>query len=340
MLCSGQYDPYELYYVILILLGYIILLAFKQYIPSKPAKYGIKIWTLCDSKTSYFLKGQIYTGKETGAKPEKMQGMRVVADLTNALIGQNITIDNFFTSYNLGQLLIQRKLTMLGTVRKNKPELPLFTNTEVHSTSFYFTGDTAVLNYVPKKYKSVVLMSTLHPEKAISFRDDKKPQMILDYNATKGAVDTLDQLVATYSCKRKSNRWPMIIFYNIIDISAYNAFILWTSVDEKWNSNKLYKRRIFLEQLGYSLIEPHIASRTYMPRTDESRKTVNCIQTQYKKSRDDVTDIHTVEARVPKRARCRFCEPKNDNKTNVLCSVCMKHICKFHVYYYCPDCKQ
>jgi len=29
---------------------------FKQYIPSKPAKYGIKIWTLCDSKTSYVWK--------------------------------------------------------------------------------------------------------------------------------------------------------------------------------------------------------------------------------------------------------------------------------------------
>lgn len=26
---------------------------FRQYIPSKPAKYGIKIWVLCDSKSWY-----------------------------------------------------------------------------------------------------------------------------------------------------------------------------------------------------------------------------------------------------------------------------------------------
>ncbi|KAM9354937.1 tudor domain-containing protein 15-like [Pholidichthys leucotaenia] len=32
--------------------------------------------------------------------------------------------DNFFTSYELAQQLMKRKMTMVGTVRKNKPELP------------------------------------------------------------------------------------------------------------------------------------------------------------------------------------------------------------------------
>ena len=35
---------------------------FKQYIPSKPGKYGIKFWMLCDSKTSYVCRLQVYTG--------------------------------------------------------------------------------------------------------------------------------------------------------------------------------------------------------------------------------------------------------------------------------------
>ena len=33
---------------------------FRQYIPSKPGMYGIKIWTICDSATSYVLKMDIY----------------------------------------------------------------------------------------------------------------------------------------------------------------------------------------------------------------------------------------------------------------------------------------
>jgi len=36
---------------------------FTQYIPSKPAKYGTKVWWVCDAKNVYPLSGQIYTGK-------------------------------------------------------------------------------------------------------------------------------------------------------------------------------------------------------------------------------------------------------------------------------------
>ena len=36
---------------------------FTQYIPSNPAKYGIKIWWICDAENAYPFKGIIYTGK-------------------------------------------------------------------------------------------------------------------------------------------------------------------------------------------------------------------------------------------------------------------------------------
>ena len=36
---------------------------FRQYIPSKPGKYGIKIWAICEANTSYAWKMQVYTGK-------------------------------------------------------------------------------------------------------------------------------------------------------------------------------------------------------------------------------------------------------------------------------------
>ena len=75
-------------------------------------------------------------------------------------------------------------------------------------------------------------MSTLHHSNEICERSDKKPQKIMDYNASKGAVNTLDQLVSTYICKRKTTRWPMILLYNILDVSAYNyAFVLWKEVN-------------------------------------------------------------------------------------------------------------
>nr|XP_046201135.1 piggyBac transposable element-derived protein 4-like [Oncorhynchus gorbuscha] len=46
---------------------------FRQYMPSKPAKYGIKIWVACDTQSSYAWKMQVYTGKPTGGGLEKNQ---------------------------------------------------------------------------------------------------------------------------------------------------------------------------------------------------------------------------------------------------------------------------
>ena len=40
------------------------------------------------------------------------------------------------------------------------------------------------------------------------------------------AVDNLDELVGTYTYKRKTSRWSMIMLYNLLDVSAYNAHIL------------------------------------------------------------------------------------------------------------------
>ena len=48
----------------------------------------------------------------------------------------------------------------------------------------------------------------------------------MDYNATKGWVDNLDKLVTDYSCKRRTLRWPLVIFFNILDISGYNVFVM------------------------------------------------------------------------------------------------------------------
>ena len=268
---------------------------FRQYMPSKPAKYGIKIWAACDAKTSYALNMQVYTGKAVGGAPEKNQGSRVVLDMAHGLRGHNITCDNFFTNYNLGQELLKRKLTMVGTVRKNRVELPaellVIKNRAAQSSMFAFTDTTALVSYCPKKGKNVVLMSTLHNNAEISTREDQKPSMILDYNATKGGVDNLDKVTGSYSTKRMTARWPLVIYYNMIDVSAYNAFVIWTEIFPDWNVSKLYKRRIFLEELGKALVTPHIQRRQHLPRTPTAAATVREIQERTARSTTPVREV-------------------------------------------------
>ncbi|KAK5928627.1 hypothetical protein CgunFtcFv8_013678 [Champsocephalus gunnari] len=65
---------------------------FRQYIPSKPAKYGLKIWITADVATSYAWRCQVYTGKAAGESPEKGQGKRVILDMTEGLKGVTLTV--------------------------------------------------------------------------------------------------------------------------------------------------------------------------------------------------------------------------------------------------------
>nr|XP_020470705.1 LOW QUALITY PROTEIN: piggyBac transposable element-derived protein 4-like [Monopterus albus] len=249
---------------------------FRQYMPSKPARYGIKIWAACDAATSYAWNLQVYTGKPEGGVPERNQAMRVVLDLVEKLKGHNITCNNFFTSYKLGQELLKRKLTMVGTICKNKPELPpqlLQTKDRpINSAMFMYTADTTLVSYVPRKGKNVLLMSTLHRDGTIC---GQKPQIILDYNATKGGVDNM---VTAYSCKRRTLRWPLVIFFDMLDISAYNAFVVWTAVNPEWNRRKLQRRRFFMEELGKALVTPYMQTRQHVPRTPASAAIMRRIQ--------------------------------------------------------------
>ncbi|KAM4038357.1 LOW QUALITY PROTEIN: uncharacterized protein ACNLHF_016667 [Anomaloglossus baeobatrachus] len=326
---------------------------FRQYMPIKPGKYGIKIWVACDAKTSYAWNLQIYTGKSASGIPEKKQGKRVVLDMTTGLHGHIITYDNFFTSYDLGLELLRRKITMVGTVKKTKPELPAewlqMKDRAPLSSKFVFTDTTTAVSYYPKKRRNVVLMSTLHKDAAASSGSEKKPRIILDYNKNIGGVDNLDKLTVTYTCQRMTRRWPMVIFSNILDVSAYNAFVLWTHIPQGWNSKK-NKRRKFLEELERSLVKAHIDQREQVPRDPAAEALVRQLQspsasptptaTQRASSpassstspASTSTTTATTPVRPPdsKRIRCQVCPSNKDRKTNTSCFACKKYLCKEH----------
>ncbi|XP_052360982.1 piggyBac transposable element-derived protein 4-like [Oncorhynchus keta] len=321
---------------------------FRQYIPSKPAKYGIKSWVACDAKSSYAWKMQVYTGKAAGGGPEKNQGMRVVLDLTTGLSGRNVTCDNFFTSYDLGQRLLERNLTMVGTVRKNKVELPPALlesrGRQVLSSRFAFTPTATLVSYLAKRNKNVLLLSTLHTEGHISDRRDKKPALILDYNCNKGGVDNLDKVVGTYSCRRMTARWPLVVFHNILDVSSYNAFVIWREVKPDWMPGKRNKRRVFLEQLGKALVKPLIQRRQHLPRTEAASALVKVLQSataappEQQRQGTAAAPLVAPATGASKRKRCQLCPPKKDSKTHTVCCRCKKYICKGCSHAYCHTC--
>jgi hypothetical protein len=70
---------------------------------------------------------------------------------------RNVTIDNFFTSVPLAKELQTKNLTLIGTLRKNKPEIPIEfqsnKNREVGSSLFTFQDDLTLVSFVSKQNK-------------------------------------------------------------------------------------------------------------------------------------------------------------------------------------------
>ncbi|KAL2095551.1 hypothetical protein ACEWY4_007699 [Coilia grayii] len=60
-------------------------LSFRQYLPMKPTKWGVKVWVMAESSTGYVTNFQVYSGRE-GAQ-EKGLAHRVVMDLARPYYG-------------------------------------------------------------------------------------------------------------------------------------------------------------------------------------------------------------------------------------------------------------
>nr|BAD11136.1 yabusame-2 [Bombyx mori] len=158
-------------------------------------------------------------------------------------------------------LLNEYRLTSVGTVRKNKRQIPesfIRTDRQPNSSVFGFQKDITLVSYAPKKNKVVVVMSTMHHDNSIdeSTGEKQKPEMITFYNSTKAGVDVVDELCANYNVSRNSKRWPMTLFYGVLNMAAINTCIIYRA-----NKNVTIKSTEFIRSLGLSMIYEHLHSR-------------------------------------------------------------------------------
>ena len=111
----------------------------------------------------------------------------MVLDLTTGLKGNTVTTDNFFTSLALAtELMRKRKIALVGTLRRNRKEIPhqllqVRMRTSL-SSLFCFTREATAVSYMAKPKKNVLLLSTKLRDAEVSEEPHKKPRIILDYN--------------------------------------------------------------------------------------------------------------------------------------------------------------
>lgn len=306
---------------------------FRVYMPNKPNKYGLKVLALTDARTSYFYNAYIYCGKGsdgTGLSEEEKKltiptqtVLRLVSPIINS--NRNITADNWFSSIEVIKELLKRKLTYVGTLKKNKKEIPAQflsnKNRKEGSALYGFTNNMTLLSYVPKKNKLVLLVSSMHHSKGINDEETNKPEMVAFYNHTKGGVDSMDQKCATYSANRRSRRWPLSIFYMMVNISTANTHILNLCFKDVPNT----KRFQLIENLALKLIRPHLVRRMTIPNLrTEVQSLIKTIldEAEAVKNTDDIKSD-----RLDKKRKCSVCPYTKNRNTAYKCIQCQKPIC-------------
>ena len=95
-----------------------------QYMRNKPVKWGFKFWVIADM-TGYILNFNVYTGRSADRMDYGLSH-DVVMELTQPLVfqGYKVYLDNFYSSPELFDHLLECGITATGTFRANRRGLP------------------------------------------------------------------------------------------------------------------------------------------------------------------------------------------------------------------------
>ena len=161
------------------------------------------------------------------------------------------------------------------------------------------------------------------------------------YNKTKGGVDSHDQKCSLFTTARRTNRWPMRLFYGILDCSIVNAFVIMSANVPAFAANKRNKRTYFMKSVARSLIESYAKQRLYGIQT--SKQVRQIIESCAVKREDHVAeerDVNSAESptQTGLKARCAQRHRKSDRKTKAVCVDYKTHICTSHSVTLCTTC--
>jgi len=333
--CQSAYNVGESVTIDEMLVSFRGRCSFIQYMPQKPAKYGIKMYSMCDSQTFYTFNMIIYCGtQKPGPYETSNKPFDIVKTLTELLkrTNRNVTTDNWFSSYPLAEYLSSVGLTFLGTLRKNKSEIPAIFVTEnknlVPGSYLFGYNDTPTLvSYVTKKKKIVLVLSTLH-DKNEADDETGMPVQVMDYNATKGGVDTVDLMCSRISTSRRTKRWPMIIFFRYLDIAGINSMRIY----QINNCLETFGRRKYIFNLAIELMDENLRERA---KICSLPKDLSVFLNTYR----NVDNKKTSEEISNKRCFCYICGSKKNNITRLKCITCDRSICQKHSSHTCDNCQ-
>jgi hypothetical protein len=307
---------------------------FRQYMPNKPTRWGIKLWSICESRTGYLLDWDVYTGKDNnpvapGCGLAHNVVLKLVKDYEN--LGHIIYMDNFYSSPELFDALKSKNTGACGTVRLNRKNLPpamktlklkkgddpvFFCKNEMLACSWH---DTARVNFLSTVDQTTSTEKTIRSKhSATGHRVIQKPDVASNYNQYMGGVDLFDQKCVSHQYPHKVQKWYHALFHFMKEMALVNSYILYQADTPV---RPILDAANFRRQVAEKLVSA-------LPRN-----------TAAKRGRQSNTTPEDLEARLTERHfPIQFVDPKY--KPNcVVCSETPRNPKRKQTRYGCAQCK-
>jgi len=171
-------------------------LKFKQFLPLKRVRFGIKLFQVVDCTSGFILEFIVYTGADTDYKKFNL-GITgdVVAHFLESHFekGHVVYVDNWYSSPKLAEFLHEKDTGLCGTVKKNRAGLPkLASSLKKGESEVAHNMIWLALKWQDKK--EVWIITTVHElgydsTGKIHYKTGEekiKPNCIIDYNKNMG----------------------------------------------------------------------------------------------------------------------------------------------------------
>ncbi|XP_071502739.1 piggyBac transposable element-derived protein 4-like [Diadema antillarum] len=228
-------------------------ISYRQYIPNKPRKWGIKFWMLCDAQTGFCLRWRQYVGAE-GQDNGDSATEALVKQLTEPFYNTDrvIVMDNYYSSVKLYEDLSRNGLGACGTVRSNRRGLP----EEIRRGGLHLAkGDDPVFFAKGREMSAVTwhdvklvnVLSTVSSndlkQKQIRSKNAEggrrtiqKPATVDVYNRFMNGVDKMDQRMSYYRYPHKKIKGYRVTYHFTMEVALVNAYIAFRMAGHKMST--------------------------------------------------------------------------------------------------------
>ena len=197
-------------------------LRFKQYIPFKRHRFGIKLYMIVDCEAGFVLGFVVYTGADTEyhfLQPYFYKGHLVY-------------IDNWYTSPTLVEFLHDRDTVMCSTVKENRKGMPKLKSKLVRGKVQVSHSDEWMSDRWEDEH-SVRMLTSVHElefcatakKSYLTNEDNIKPRCVHECNENMVGIDNFDRQLSVTETVRKTMKWYRKLFFHLIDLCLSNPHV-------------------------------------------------------------------------------------------------------------------